>query len=147
MRKVFPAGPGTSLKIGVTIHSDLAALRKAYRGMTGLSGDTILAFCHRGEVVDEVIAELHFNRAEMPLSTIVHETCHAVLVLARYMRLNLEDNYAEEIVAEASEAIVANALAARRESKAEASCRKTAIKVFAKADRPQSGARPRSRGL
>ena len=116
MRKVFAAGPATSLQIGETIHPDLAALRRTYRGFTGLSGDTILAFCHRGEVEDEIIAELHFYRAGMPLTTIAHETCHAVLALARYMRLDLEDNYAEEVIAEATEAIMTGVLALKRES-------------------------------
>jgi hypothetical protein len=118
MRRTFDAGPFTTLQVGVTIHSNRAKLHQAHRALSGDKDDTIAAFCARPGVQDDIFAELHFNRQDMPLATVVHETYHAVLTLARYLRLNLEDGQAEELLAEASSTIVDGILAFKRETKA-----------------------------
>lgn len=115
IRSKFPIGAFTELQIGVVIHPSLAALRREFVSLEQEDGGSVLAFCrYLPEIQDGTIATLHFCPEYLGITTIAHEALHAVLVLGRYLRLNLEHYGAEELLAESMEAIVSGVLKIKR---------------------------------
>lgn len=103
----FAVSPSVNLTVKVFLHPNIKALRRAYSEGLGQCLD-VLAYCYYDTdgPVDDVIAELHFYPGHFNAATIAHEALHCVLVLGRYLRLNLEHDAAEELLAEAHENIV-----------------------------------------
>ncbi len=115
MRTTFVAGPFTTLRVALVVHSTREDLLGTYAALRGVADGSVAAFCyHQGVTHDGAIAELHFSRQDMQVGVVVHEALHAGLILARYLRLDLEDHSAEELLAEAVQCITGSALAVRR---------------------------------
>jgi hypothetical protein len=114
----FPIAKWTQLEIEVVIHPDLAALRRACRQSEKGEPDNTLAFCQYNPqgVQGNKVATLHFCPEYLDFATIAHETLHAVLLLGRAVRIDLENLGGEELLAESVEQIVNGVLALKKKA-------------------------------
>lgn len=100
------AGPDTEWRVLVVVHPNSKQMHKARRKLGNTEG-TCGAFCWTkptiGLIDTDEIAEIHFNRRELPVAFVVHEVYHAFVAYARLIRLKTSSVAAEEWAAESIE--------------------------------------------
>jgi len=103
------AGPGTLWKIDVIVHPNKKSMQQA-RGKHRNFKPSMSAWCHSFGTDDAIkknrIAEIHFNRSNLTLEHVVHESVHAAVNWAQHCKLDLSTGAGDEIFAEALEHIV-----------------------------------------
>jgi len=115
MKTSFAAAPFTALRVNVFVHDTAKELHRAFQKHSDQRDESVTAFVgHGAMVLDGVVGDIHFSREDLSTDTLVHEAQHAALVLARYLRLDLEDNTGEELFATAMASITCSLLALRR---------------------------------
>lgn len=113
----FPMSPGVTIPVKVVIHESELALKNEWRRLENCEPGGLFAFCHyqtKG-FTGENLCELHFDETRLAVTTIAHEALHAVLLLGRYLRLNLDHEASEEMLAESMEQIVLHTLKFQKE--------------------------------
>jgi len=89
--------PSCHYKAAIRIYPTDKALQKANLANGG-NGEA-QAFCVSQEGKEDRLTTLHFYIGEMPPSLVAHEVFHAVMELVRMFRLDMEDDYAQEMAA------------------------------------------------
>lgn len=108
----------TTFEYGVVIHPSLQALQREYYQAQMVGDGAVSAFCERlGRVVGEKLVVLHFYRGGMDTATVAHEGFHAIITLAHYFRLDLNNSTSEELMAETLERLIRDVQKAARSSK------------------------------
>lgn len=90
--------PGCHYRAVIIIHPTDKALQEAHRADDG-EGECE-AFCSREGKEDQLVS-LHFCPEYLTPPVIAHEVFHAVMELIRVLRLNMNDEYAQEVAAHA----------------------------------------------
>lgn len=98
---VCAVAPGCHYKVGIQIHRNAAALREAVHSKKSYIEGDLAAVCTREDGRDDRVATLHFCQEDMPPEIVAHEVFHAVAEMIRMLRLNMDDDYAQEIAAHA----------------------------------------------
>ncbi len=99
---VCDIAPGCHFKAGIKIYSDAKALRAAIGCRQTFIEGNLHAFCRcEGGGSNDRLVTLNFCWENMTPEIVAHEVFHAVAELLRVTRLNLENEYAQEIAAHA----------------------------------------------
>lgn len=91
--------PGCHQRVAIIIHPTDKALQIAFRATGGEM--ECEAFCNREEGKSDRLVTLHFCTKYLTAPVIAHEVFHGVLELIRVTRLNMNDEYAQEVAAHA----------------------------------------------
>ena len=89
--------PGCFYKAVIRIYSSVKAMRAAFDGEL-FNDDELQAFCSCNNGEDPLVT-LHFALETLTPAIAAHEVFHAVAELIRACKLNLEDNYTQELCA------------------------------------------------
>ncbi len=104
--KTFPVSPQVTLEFKVVLHRTLKSLIDAHNAFLKRRDEYVLAFWKSNGNSSPALGELHLCRQYSTHSIISHECFHASLSLGRRLYLNLENRDAEELLAEAAEAML-----------------------------------------
>ena len=100
---VVDVAPGMSWKVGIRIYPTERALTKAFRADDpGDIGGDAEAFCSCENEPKERLATLCFFIGAMAPEVVAHEVFHAVAHMIKILRLNLDDQDAQELCAYAA---------------------------------------------
>lgn len=90
--------PHSTLRVRVRVHASSKALVTA-------RGEDCAAFCNTYAQPDSegCIAEVHFNRKELTIGFVAHESLHAAIAFVRLWRADLTSTDAEEMLADTVE--------------------------------------------
>ena len=112
---IVDVAPGCHHKVGIRIYPTERALTKAFQSNdpAKLDGDAE-AFCECENEPKERLATLCFFIGVMAPEVVAHEVFHAVAHLIKILRLNLDDQDAQELCAYAAGHLVEKTLHAKK---------------------------------
>lgn len=90
--------PGCFWRAEIRIYSSAAALRKTI-GPSFIEGE-VKAYCEC-ETKDDRLVTLHFSPESLSPGIVAHEVFHAVMELVQVLKLNMLDEYSQELAAHA----------------------------------------------
>ena len=97
---VCDIAPGCLFKAAIAIYPNIRTLRKTFGGGAYIDGELwALCRCENGE--NDRLISLHFCPESLRPEIIAHEVFHGVAEMIRALRLDLRDNYAQELAAHA----------------------------------------------
>jgi hypothetical protein len=91
-------GPGCFHKVAIRIYATIKGFEASFNGSLPQDCD-LMAFCSCNKDGQDPIATLHFCLDTIAPDNMAHEAFHAVAELARILKLNLDDDYAQELLA------------------------------------------------
>jgi hypothetical protein len=93
--------PGCHYKVGIRIFPTARALRIALGASEAFYEGDVYAFCTSEKGDNNRLATLNFCPESLKPEIIAHEVFHATCCLVLFLRLSLEDDYAQELAAHA----------------------------------------------